>query len=161
MRQVLIKILILILFGIIFISVVVFLSSKSTSKTHKDYLVESDYYFEGIVLDEFVIAVDYYKALVISVDSIDFKKISQHDYVAAYNQESNTVVFFVAVAPYSSDSKESKPSYISVDSKSNSINFNDSFIGSPGNYKTIQPLGLYRKDFEKLLTTRGGKWIRF
>ena len=161
MKQVLIKTSILVLFGILFISVVVFVSSKSTTKTHKDYLEESDYYFEGVIIDEFELAVDYYRILIIQVDSIDLKKTLHHNYVAAYNREANTVVFFTAVAPYISDSTDLMPSYIIVDSKSNSVKYNDSFIGSPGTCKTIQTLGLYKKDFEEFLASRKGPWLRF
>ena len=132
---------------------------KKSQNEFKEYLENSDYYFSGTIIEHYDLGGKYHRCIIVKPDSIYIGKMASSGYTAAYNKDINEVAFLTGFALYDKHGIDiDAPSYVIVDSKQDTVIFND-IRGNPTT--GIVLITVYKDEFEKILQKKGGIWVKF
>lgn len=126
-------------------------SEINQNKEYTSYLQNSDYYFKGNIIESKSLVSARF-CLIIDIDTISIQKTAKTKYYAgAYNKEKGLVAFYGSFNP------DIIPQYITVNSKKNSVIYNNALTPD----LKIRLLRFYQKDFTKVLENIEGNWEWF
>lgn len=157
MRKIL-KIYLIASFCILFVAVFVIIALADIGEAQevtRKYVEESEYYFNGRIIEEYSFGEGYYRYIVVKPDSICLNKVSNGGFIAAYNKELNEVVFLAGFSR-----NKVSPSYVIVNSIVDTIIYNK-YEGEPINKLNPIRITQDKENLDKILKEKGGDWILF